>query len=165
MIWIDLTYFDTNNEIRQCQRLFFVDVGIGIRFVNIMIKYRVKIKKRGDCMPIVASTGPNAEGEMLWCIHYMSSYYDSDPRGSSNHSLDGWFYVLARSREEAILKAQFDIDKVRRLKDGGAVEQIVATIVILEDLIPARDSSEEGRFGRTSNEKLRAVQLTGADDE
>ncbi|MDO8506959.1 MAG: hypothetical protein Q7S53_00110 [bacterium] len=113
---------------------------------------------------IVDTTSPNSEGEMLWCVHFKSSYYDDDPRMPGTVPVDSRSYVLAKGREEAISKAEADITKARKRIDKNADEEIEATIVTLENLIPARDSSDEGRMGWVSNEKLRAVELSCPED-
>lgn len=113
---------------------------------------------------IVSTTSPNSEGEMLWCVHYKSSYFDSDPRMPSTVPVDSRSYVLAKSRDEAIKKAGPEIAKARKQSDKGVEEVIEATVVALENLIPARDSSNEGRLGWTSTDRLRVVQLSCDED-
>ena len=113
---------------------------------------------------IVATTGPNSEGEMLWCVHFKSSRYDSDERMPGTVSVDSRTYVLARTRDEAISKAEPRIVEARKLSDEGAEEEIEATIVVLENLMPARDSRGEGRLGWISSDKLRAVRLSCEED-
>lgn len=69
-----------------------------------------------------------------------------------------------RRREEAIKKAEPDVKKARKQSDKGAGEEIVASIVTLESLVPARNSADDGRLGYVSTKKLSAVQLTSPAD-
>jgi hypothetical protein len=113
---------------------------------------------------IVTTTRPNSEGEMLWCVHFKSSYYDNDPRMSGTVPIDHRSYVLAKGRDEAISKAEPEITAARKRGDKDVDEEIEATIVTLENLVSARDSSNDGRMGWVSNETLRAVALSRAED-
>jgi hypothetical protein len=121
-------------------------------------------QRRYKMSDIVTTTSPNSEGEMLWCVHFKSSYYDDDPRGAGIVPVDGRFYVLAKGREEAVLKVAAGIEETRKRCDEDADEEIEATIITLENLIPARDSSNEGRLGWVSDDKLRAVELSCLED-
>lgn len=113
---------------------------------------------------IVAKTVPNAEGEMLWCVHYRSSYYDNDERMPGTVPIDSRSYVLAKGREEAITKAEVQISRARKQRGKGASEEIEATIVTLENLVPARQSSNDGRMGWVSTDKLTTVELSCPED-
>ena len=113
---------------------------------------------------IITKTTPNSEGEMLWCVHFKSSYYDNDSRMPGTVPVDSRSYVLAKDRDEAIQKADSDIKEARKKSDKGVKEEIEVTIVTLENLVPARDSSHEGRLGWVSNDKLRAVELSNQTD-
>ena len=113
---------------------------------------------------IIATTSPNSEGEMLWCVYYKSSYYDNDPRMPGTVPVDQRTYTLAKSRDEAISKAEPEIKKARKQSDKDAGEDIEATIVTLEALIPARDSKNDGRMGWISTEALQLVQLSHPSD-
>ena len=108
---------------------------------------------------IVSTTGPNVEGEMLWCVHFQTSYYDDDPRMPGNVPVNTRVYVLAKGRDEAIRKAEPDIAKARAQGDPDADKRTEATIVTLEDLIPARDSSQDGNGSWYLTSKLSAVKL------
>lgn len=113
---------------------------------------------------IVSTTSPNELGEMFWMVHYKSSRYDNDSRWPTTDPVDSRSYVLAKTREEAIKKAEPDIKKARQQSDKGAGEEIVASIVTLESLVPARNSADDGRLGWTSNSRLSVVQLTSQSD-
>jgi hypothetical protein len=78
--------------------------------------------------------------------------------------VDSRSYVLAKGRDDAISKAKGKIEQARKRSDKGAGEEIEATIVTLENLVPARNSSGEGRMGWISNDKLRAVELACPED-
>jgi hypothetical protein len=113
---------------------------------------------------LLSTTRPNTEGEMLWCVHFQSSYYDSDPRMPGTVPIDNRFFVLAKTRDEALTKAEVDIAKVRGRTDRGASEKIEATIVTIEDLLPARDRSNDGRMGFVPPSRLEVVSLSHQDD-
>lgn len=113
---------------------------------------------------IVTTTSPNSEGEMLWCVHFKSSYYDNDPRMPGTTPVDSRSYVLAKGRNEAISKAEPKIAEARKQKDKSAGEEIEATIVTLENLVPARDASNDGRMGWHSTAKLSAIELSCPED-
>jgi hypothetical protein len=105
---------------------------------------------------IVFSTCPNSEGEMLWCVHYASAYHD----GEEAIPIDNRFFVLAKTESEAIKKSGVK----KRRKRSGYEERIMASIMTLENLIPARDSSNDGRMGWHSNTKHAPVSLTHKED-
>ena len=90
---------------------------------------------------IISTTSPTPEGELLWCVHYMSSYYDNDPRMPGEVPISNRIYVLAKSPAEATAKAKPEIEKQRQWKDNHAREEIETTVVSLENLIPGRDTS------------------------
>lgn len=109
---------------------------------------------------VISQTRPNAQGQMLWCVHYKSSYYDDDPRGSGVVAVDSRAFVLACSREEAIAKAQDKIAEGRSQKGTSREEEISAQVVTLEDLVPAR-RTESGRYG----EPIVKIELTNEEDK
>lgn len=115
-------------------------------------------------LEIVATTTPNFEGEMLWCVHFRSSFYDNDPRMSGTVPVDSRSFVLAKGRADAISKASESISKARKRCDKDAKEEIEATIVTLENLVPARDCSGDGRMGFISMSKLSEVELSCQED-
>lgn len=114
---------------------------------------------------IVSTTGPNDEGEMLWCVHFKSSYYDNDPRMPGTVPVDERIYVLAKSQSEAIKKAEPGLGKVRDRVGAKAEVEIEATIVTLEGLSPSRNSSNDGRMGYISMSPLSSVELSHPDDQ
>jgi len=109
---------------------------------------------------IIAATSQNSEGEMLWCVYFQSSYYDNDPRMPGIVPIDERFYVLAKDADKAISKVRPQIVKARKRCDKGAEEKIDVTIVAIENLVPARDSSDEGRLGFRSTHPLKPVKLS-----
>lgn len=109
---------------------------------------------------VITTTSPNSDGEMLWCVHFKSSYYDNDPRMPGSVSINNYFYVFAKGPDEAIAKVEMKIIKVRKhydLRDSAG--EIKAAIVTIENLIPACDSSGEGCMQR-----LRAIELSCPED-
>ena len=113
---------------------------------------------------IVSSTQPNEVGEMLWMVHFASSYYDNDPRMPGTVPVDADFFVLARGQQEAIEKVQRQIVEAKRGCDRNAEMVITAAIVTIEDLIPARNCSEDGRLGFVSMSSLAPVELACDED-
>ena len=113
---------------------------------------------------VISTTRPTEEGEMLWCVHYASSYYDNDPRMPGTVPVDGRYFVLAHSKEKAIEKAKDQIGKAKRRSDNGAEEKITANIVTIEDLVPTRDSSNDGRLGWQSTNKHSPISLSCEED-
>lgn len=104
---------------------------------------------------IISSTGPNEDGELLWMVHFMSHYYDDGAV-----PVDKRWFVLAKSREEALESCEAKIKKAKKECDKGAEKKIDVYTVSLEGLIPARDSSNDGRMGYHSNTQLKPVALT-----
>ena len=108
---------------------------------------------------VVTATGPNTEGEMLWCVHFASSYYDNDSRMPGTTPVDCRVFVLAKTREEAIKKAAPEIKKADHRSDKSADKSIEATVVAIENLIPCRNCSDDGRLGWNSTSKFAQVTL------
>jgi hypothetical protein len=110
---------------------------------------------------VISSTSPNEQGELLWRIHAMSSQYCD---GEDTIPVDAFFFVLAKSKDEAEKKVQPNISKALG-KYGEAEKKIETSIVTLENLIVARDSSGDGRLGCYSVVKLSPVSLTCEEDK
>ena len=85
---------------------------------------------------IISTTRPTPDGEMLWCVQYTSSWYDSDERMPGNMPVGKRVFVLARGHTEALQKAEPFFKVARKQKDKGAKESIEAAIVTFESLIP-----------------------------
>lgn len=96
---------------------------------------------------IIATTEPDDEGRFLWRVTFRSSYYDNDSRGPSTVPIEKEFYVLAGSKQEALGKVADKIIGARKGCDAGAKESITAAIVTIEELVPTRDHSSDGRVG------------------
>jgi hypothetical protein len=112
----------------------------------------------------ITKTQPLPDGSMLWCVHHKGSYYDSDERGPGSVPVDARSFVLAKGVEDAIKKASA-LPSVKNAVERSDKElEVVATIVTIESLIPARDSSDDGRIGWTSTSDLCSVRLTHPDD-
>lgn len=113
---------------------------------------------------ILTKTGPNSEGEMLWQVHYKSSYYDKDSRFPGLTPVDERIYVLAKTYDEALKKASPLFADARKQRDEDSGEEIEVTIVTLESLIPARNSSNDGRLGWSSTVTLSPIKLSSPED-
>jgi hypothetical protein len=104
---------------------------------------------------IISATGPNEDGELLWLVHFMSHYYDE-----GTVPVDERWFALAKTREEALASCEAKIKKAKKRCSKGADVKIDVYTASLEGLIPARDSSNDGRLGYHSNAALRPVELT-----
>ena len=114
---------------------------------------------------IITTTKPNEDGEFLWLVHFKSSYFDNDPRMPGTVPIDKRLVVLAKERDEAIEKVKKEIAKVHKRYGEKDDESIEATIVTIENLIPARDSSDDGRLGYHSTNKLQPIEIYGNDSK
>lgn len=112
----------------------------------------------------IDTTRPNSKGEMLWCVRFVGSYYDNDPRMPGTVPVQSRSFVLAKSRDEAISKAGPDIAAAREKADKGAKMSVEATIVTIESLVAARNSVNDGVMGWVSNHGLTEVSLSHPDD-
>lgn len=107
-----------------------------------------------------------AEGNFLWEAHYKSEYYDGD--GIS--PVDERMYVLAPNYNEAVNKSKKTLmSRISKEYSGireklKSNEKIEVNFVALENLVAARDSSNDGRIGFYSTQKLKEVQLSLEDD-
>ena len=101
------------------------------------------------------------EQELIWKVHYMSSYYDHDPRMPGHVPIDDIYHFVAGSKDEALKKAYRLKPKLRKLKGDDKIE--VAAIP-LDNLIVARDSKNDGRMGWHSRNSLAKVKLSSAND-
>ena len=111
-----------------------------------------------------------ADGLMIWEVHYKSQYFDDDPRMPSVMPVDIRFYVVAGSRDEALSKSKDSLKSKVSKKYNGVIkevqdhEQIDVSPIALENLVAARDSSNDGRLGWISNSKFAQVQLSLEED-
>jgi 8-oxo-dGTP diphosphatase len=94
---------------------------------------------------------------LVWEVHYMSEYYDDDPRMPGTVPIDERYYIIADTHEEALSKATKENPKLKKL---GKKDQVVARPLPLENLIAARDASRDGRIGWISTTQLSSVQLS-----
>ena len=62
---------------------------------------------------IISKNEPNEEGEGLWCVHYMCTFKSTHYLERNPIPFDGFYFVLAKSHEEAVAKAKPGIDKSR----------------------------------------------------
>jgi len=113
---------------------------------------------------VISKTQALPDGSMLWCVHHKGSYYDDDPRASGTVPVDVRSFVLANGVDDAKKKAS-SLPSVKDAVKRSDKELVVeANIVIIESLVPARDSSDDGRMGWISNSNLRTVSLSHPDD-
>jgi hypothetical protein len=112
----------------------------------------------------ITKTQPLPDGSMLWCVHHKGSYFDNDPRGSGNVPIDVRSFVLAQGIDDAKKKAASLPSVKAAIAQSDSELAVVADIVTIESLVPARDSSEDGRMGWTSSSNLRLVNLEHPDD-
>jgi hypothetical protein len=103
------------------------------------------------------------EGLMLWEVLYQAHYYDNDPRMPGNVTDDKRFFVLAKSQQEALKKAEPLLKKSKRKHHEDV--KVVANIVALENLIPARSSGDDGRMGWSSTQDFEKVKLSLKEDK
>ena len=111
----------------------------------------------------VPSASLPVDGLMLWEVLYQAHYYDNDPRMPGNVTDDERFFVLAKSQPEALKKAEPLLKKCKR-KDHKDV-RVVVNIVVLENLIPARNSNSDGRMGWHSTQNFNKVELSLKEDK
>lgn len=100
-------------------------------------------------------------GLMLWNVHFSSSYYDNDARMPGMVPVNERFFVVAKTRDEALAKAEPGLAKLRKEYDG--TNKVTASIVTLDELIPARDCSGDGRLGFHPNHPIGEVKIYGDD--
>lgn len=94
----------------------------------------------------------------LWEITFRSSYWDSDPRGSSRIEVGKNFYIMAASHAEAILKAEPLLDPLKKEYEKEKYE-IEANPFAIENLVVAR--KVKGAY----SESLVKIELALEDDK
>lgn len=97
-------------------------------------------------------------GLFLWEIHFMSSYYD----GESTVPVDERFFILAKTYNEAMKKAEPSVARCQKRYKKGEVK---TSVISLENLVPTRDSSKDGRLGWISTKALSRVELSLEEDK
>ncbi len=108
------------------------------------------------------TSNANAEQKPeLWLVHFMSSWYDNDPRGSGDVPVDEYIYVVASGYDDAIEKAQ---PELRKLKKKYKEHKLDVKPMPIQLLVPARDGKNDGRLGFYSTVPLKPVALTLASD-
>ncbi len=100
-----------------------------------------------------------AEGLIFWEVYFKASYYDNDPRMPGTVPVDRRFYVIADSHAKALKKAEPLLKELREKKEYENKE-ITVNPVALENLIPTRNSSGDGRLGWHSITPLSEVKLS-----
>lgn len=110
----------------------------------------------------VPSASLPVESLMLWEVLYQAHYYDNDPRMPGDVTDDKHFFVLAKSQQEALRKAEPLIKKSKRKEHEDI--KVLANVVALENLIPSRNSEDDGRMGWHSTQNLAKVELSLSED-
>ena len=110
---------------------------------------------------VITTTSPNEQGELLWRVHLMTSYYD----GEDTVPVNVFFFVLAKSKDEAEKKVQPNISKILEKYGEKAEKKIETTTVTLENLIVTRDYSNDGRLGWHYTNKFSPVSLACEEDK
>jgi len=114
---------------------------------------------------VITKTQALPDGSMMWCVHHKGSYYDDDARGPGAVPVDVRSFVLAKGVDEAKQKAS-SLPAVKQAVKRCEKEMVIeASIATIESLVPARDSSGDGRMGWTSTSPLLPVGLTHPDDK
>jgi hypothetical protein len=103
------------------------------------------------------------EGLLLWEVHFKSSYYDNDPRMPGDVPVDERLFVLAKSHSEAMKKSESWLNELMR--KWGENSEVTATVIALENLVPARNSKNDGRMGWISQTPFSPVKLSLDEDK
>lgn len=111
----------------------------------------------------VPSASLPVDGLMLWEVLYQAHWYDNDPRWSGNMLDDVRFLVLAKSQQEAIKKVEPLLKKCKKKNHEDV--KVIANVVALENLIPARNSKDDGRMGWVSKHDLARAELSLKEDK
>jgi hypothetical protein len=72
--------------------------------------------------------------------------------------VDRRLFVLAKNKREALNEADTELQELR--KEYPDEQEVVANVVTLENLIPARNSSGDDRMGHISLSRLSEVELS-----
>ncbi len=97
-----------------------------------------------------------ANNVALWMVHFMSSYYDSDERMPGTVPVDERIFLVASSYDEAMENAE---PLLKKLRKKYKKHEVKAYPIPVETLIPARDSSNDGRLGSISTQNIQPVVL------
>lgn len=101
--------------------------------------------------------------DLLWEVLYTAHYYDNDPRMPGDTPVDKRVFVLAATHAGAISKAASLLKGHRKAwhKDP----EVSATVIALENLVAARNCSNDGRLGYHSMNKWAEVALSSEEDK
>ena len=108
-----------------------------------------------------------AEGLLLWKVEYKSHYYDSDPRDSGNVSVGHNLYILAKTKNSAMKKAEKELEKLtagytKEIKQNASV---TTEVVSLENLVAAEKLSPNAGLGYIRMGNLAEVELSVEEDK
>ncbi|MEK7151617.1 MAG: hypothetical protein AAB784_02815 [Patescibacteria group bacterium] len=96
----------------------------------------------------------------LWEILYQADYRDGD----GDLSLaDTRFYVLSKGHAEALKKAEPLLKNCR--KNHHKNISVIASLITLENLMPTRNSENDGRLGWISSHRLSEIKLSLDEDK
>lgn len=110
------------------------------------------------------TTLPTEDGQQLWLVHLTSSYYDNDPRGGGTVPVSARIFVIARTRVEALSKAQPKIDQVKLNRNLTSKVEITARPFPLEELVACRSTSQDSGPGYPT-QRVVEVELTLPEDQ
>lgn len=111
----------------------------------------------------VSSASLSVDGLILWEVIYQAHYYDGDPRMPGDVTDDKRFFVLAKNQQEALKKTGPLLKKCRQKYHKDT--KVLANVVALGNLIPARNSENDGRMGWHSTQDLEKVELSVSSDK
>jgi hypothetical protein len=111
---------------------------------------------------VICKTQALPDGSFLWCVRHKGWYNVYDP--PRKIPITSRSFVLASSVDEAVEKADLlpDVEHVRKQSDETV--DVTANIVIIESLVPARDTKDDGRKGWDTPSSLKEVSLSHPDD-
>lgn len=108
-----------------------------------------------------------AEGLLLWKVEYKSHYYDDDPRDSGDVPVGHNLYILAKTKNGAMKKAEKELEKLtaKYIKEVKQNASVTAEVVSLENLVAAEKLSPNAGFGYVHMGHLAEVKLSVEEDK
>lgn len=83
----------------------------------------------------------------LWEFHFVSEYYDNDPRMPGFVPVNEHVYVVASDYDKAMKKAEPELKKLKdrwtKANKGEDKSEVKASVVPFENLIACRDAARE----------------------
>ena len=111
-------------------------------------------------MKVIDTTRPTPEGEMLWRVSFSGSYWDNDPRMPGRSEVGKVVFVLARSLDEALAKAEPHFKQARKDNESSDAK-VEAHIATIETLVPTEEQASGSGIFR---DRLRKVALSDPED-